>query len=238
MLLLRSQFYNVLMYLLILVLGLLFLIPAIFTRKGAYAGIAAFCVINRWLLKVICNIRQEFRGPVPTETCIVCAKHMSFLDIVMLADALPEFKFIMKDQLKWVPILGFYAMRVGSAPVKRGSGAQAVDKMVDDLDDEAQSGQIVIYPQGTRVLPDQKLPYKRGAAALYQSFNLPVYMAATNIGVLWARKSPYRYPGVAVIEFLDRRIEPGVETKEFMSIISTEIEEASNRLMKECPAEK
>ncbi len=236
MLLIRSQFYNILMYLLIAIVGILFFIPALFSRKGAYAGIHFFCAIHRVLIKLICNIRLEVRGKVPEETCLVCSKHMSLLDIMMLADALPEAKFVMKDQLKYVPILGFYAMRIGSAPVKRGTGSQAVEKMVEDLEDEAQRGQTVIYPQGTRVLPGQSLPYKRGAAALYQNFNLPCYMAATNIGVLWARKSPYRYPGVAIIEFLDERIPAGENTKAFMETISTKIETRSNELMEQYPA--
>ncbi len=237
MLLLRSQFYNLSLYLLIAIMGIVYLIPSIFSRKAALHGIKLFCKIHRRLLQWTCNIRQEFRGTPPTEPCLVCAKHMSLLDIIMLADALPEPKFVMKDSLKYVPIFGFYAMRIGSAPVKRGTGSDAVEKMVDDLDDERQSGQIVIYPQGTRVLPGQKKPYKRGAAALYSNFNLPCYMAATNIGVLWGRKSPYRYPGVAVIEFLERRIPEGLESKEFMAIISEEIETRSDALMEEFPAE-
>ncbi len=235
MLLLRSQVYNLLLYALIIVMGILYLIPSIISRKAALHGIRLLCRINRWMLRSICNIHQEVRGNVPTENALICSKHMSFLDIIMLAEVLPEPKFVMKDSLKYVPIFGFYAMRIGSAPVKRGTGSKAVDKMVDDLDDERE-GQMVIYPQGTRVLPGQKLPYKRGAAALYSSFDLPTYMVATNIGVLWARRSAYRYPGLAIIEFLDQRIEPGMPPKEFMALISDKIETRSDELMEAYPA--
>ncbi len=32
----------------------------------------------------------------------------------------PRVNYVMKRELRWAPILGFYAMRIGSAPVKRG----------------------------------------------------------------------------------------------------------------------
>ncbi len=235
MLRIRTFFYNFLLYSLIVIMGLIYLIPSIFSRNAAYHGINLFCKINRFLLKAICGLRQEIRGPIPTEACIVCAKHMSFLDIIMLADALPAVKFVMKDSLKYVPIFGFYAMRIGSAPVKRGTGSKAVEKMVSDLSDEALTGQTVIFPQGTRVLPGQELPYKRGAAYLYKDFNLPVHLAATNVGVLWGRRSPYIYPGLAIVEFLDKRIEPGMNSRKFMEEIEADIETASNRLMEDYP---
>ena len=42
----------------------------------------------------------------------------------MLVDALPRPKFIMKKELRWAPILGLYALRIGSTPVDRGDAVE------------------------------------------------------------------------------------------------------------------
>ena len=240
MLLIRSQFYNILMYLAILVIGILYAPFIFFQKNGAHKGIHAFTRINRWMLKHICGITYEVRGEIPSEACIVLSKHMNFLDIVILGSTVPQPKFIMKASLKYVPILGFYAKAIGSAPVNRGSKG-AADKMINDLEANShrnEDGQLIIYPQGTRVLPHTKRPYKNGSWRIYNRMNVPCYLAATNAGVLWERKSPYRYPGHVVLEFLDIRIEAGMPQAEFMKLISEKIETRSDELMAEFPRDQ
>lgn len=232
MLLIRSQLTDLLMYLLMAVMGIACAPLAIWSRDGAYWAIKKYCAVIFWLLRVICNLRVEFRGEVPTGEVLVCSKHMSFLDIMMLAYILPRAKFIMKNELKWAPILGFYAMRIGSAPVQRGKRGKAMQKMVADVGGRSEVGQTVIYPQGTRVLPGSDKPYKVGAGVLYTRMDRDCVPAATNTGVFWARRSPYRMPGVAVLEFLPT-IPKGMALRPFMTQLETVIEDNSNRLMRE-----
>ena len=96
MLLIRSLVMDLLMYLMLPVIGLLYAPRALWSVDGAYAGIKAYCRVVFWLLRVICGLRVEIRGTVPQGDVIVCSKHQSFLDIMMLAEALPRAKFIMK----------------------------------------------------------------------------------------------------------------------------------------------
>ena len=240
LLLIRSQTYNMLMYLSIFVIGLACAPMAYFKKNGTQYGIQGFTKVNRWLLKHICKIEYEVRGDIPTGPCIILSKHMNFLDIVMLGSSVPQPKFVMKHSLKYVPILGFYAKAIGSAPVYRGS-KEATQRMINDLEDNKhrnEDGQLIVYPQGTRVLPHVKMPYKSGAWRLYDGMNVPCYLAATNAGVVWARKSAYRYPGKVILEFLPERIEPGMDKDEFMAIVSERIEVRSDELMAEYPAQK
>jgi 1-acyl-sn-glycerol-3-phosphate acyltransferase len=93
-------------------------------------------------------------------------------------------------------------------------------------------GQIVIYPQGTRVAPGVRAPYKVGTAALYQELGQPCVPVACNVGLFWPRKGIVRKPGVAVVEFLPP-IPPGLGNAQFMARLEREIESASDRLMAE-----
>ncbi|MXU63982.1 lysophospholipid acyltransferase family protein [Oceanomicrobium pacificus] len=234
MLLIRSQFVNLLMYVLMAVMGILLSPAAIWSRDGAYWACKLYCKIMFWLLDKICGLKIEIRGEVPSDEVIVCSKHQSFLDIMMLMHALPRARYIMKAQLKWAPVIGWYGMRIGSAPVSRGKRGAAMKQMVENAEKSQATdpGQTIIFPQGTRVLPGAKLPYKVGAGVLYQRLGQDCVPAATNVGVFWARRSPYRYPGTAVLEFLPR-IPAGKKIEPFMAELEEVVETRSNALMEE-----
>lgn len=233
MLMIRSLVFDVLMYVSMAVMGILFAPAAIWSQDGAYWACKVYCRWVLWLLRVICGLRTEIRGEVPEGNVIVCAKHQSFLDILLLMHALPRAKFVMKKELKWAPIFGFYAMRVGSTPVARGKKGQAMKEMVAHAEKSAEAAsQLVIYPQGTRVLPGAKLPYKVGAGVLYERRGQPCVPAATNVGVFWARRSRLRRPGLGVLEFL-APIPAGLPIPEFMARMEAEVEARSDALMRE-----
>ena len=230
----RSLVFDFLMYATMLVYGVLMAPLALWSVDGAYWVMKKYCRIVFWYLKVICNLRVEFRGEVPSGEVVVCSKHMSFLDVLMLMEHLPRAKFIMKRELIYAPVIGFYALRIGSAAVARGKKGSAVKKMVSDMDKSRQkeTGQTVIYPQGNRVLPGAHKPYKIGAGVLYDRFGVDCVPAATNTGVFWGRRSPYRKPGVAILEFLPT-IKSGLPIKQFVAELEAVVETNSNRLMEE-----
>ncbi|MBL4807512.1 MAG: 1-acyl-sn-glycerol-3-phosphate acyltransferase [Rhodobacteraceae bacterium] len=234
MLLLRSILFDFLMYATLLIMGIVLSPMAMWSRDGAYWVMKLYCRVIFWYLKVLCNLRVEFRGTPPTGEAIVCSKHMSFLDVLMVHISLPRAKFIMKSQLRWAPVLGLYALRIGAAPVNRSKRGGAVKQMVENVESgqEKQSGQLTIFPQGTRVLPGKTMRYKIGAGVLYERFGQDCYPVATNTGVFWARRSPYRKPGVAILEFLEP-IPAGLPIKEFLVKLEDVIETNSNRLMAE-----
>jgi 1-acyl-sn-glycerol-3-phosphate acyltransferase len=126
-------------------------------------------------------------------------------------------------------VLGLYALRAGSIWItreKRGEGKTMLRRLEGR---HKGSGQIAIYPQGTRVPPGEVKPYRRGAALAYENFALPMVLAATNVGWFWPKRGIRRRPGTAVLEFLET-LPPGLPRAEVMRRMETAIETASNRL--------
>lgn len=230
---LRSLLFNVQMYLAMAVIGLALFPWALVSRRGARVGCKAFCGYVRWSAGWMVGLRTEIRGTPPTGEVLIAAKHQSFLDIIMIFSAVPAGKFIMKRELLWTPILGQYAVRIGCIPVNRGKRGAAIKKMIDDVArGSAQSGQLIIYPQGTRVAPGVAAPYKIGSGAIYAALGQDCVPVATNVGVFWPRRGILRKPGVAVVEFLPV-ITAGISRAEFMARLESEIESASGALMQE-----
>lgn len=228
-----SILFIVQMYLAMGVIGLAYLPWAVISREGAFAACHAYC---RWVMftaRVLVGLKSEIRGIPPQDEVLIAAKHQSFFDIILIFSAVPRGKFIMKHELIWAPVLGLYALRIGCVPVNRGKRAAAIMRMMADVKSGAQDpGQLIIYPQGTRVAPGVKRPYKVGTAVLYQQLKQPCVPVAANVGVFWPKRGLYRKPGTAVVEFLPR-IEAGLTNDAFMSRLEDDVETHSNRLMAE-----
>jgi len=229
----RSLVFVVFIYAMMPVLGILFLPWALFSRRGALAACRAWCQVVRWSATWMVGLRTEVRGTPPTDEVLVAAKHQSFLDIILIFASLPAGKFIMKRELMYAPVIGQYALKIGCVPVDRGKRSQAIKKMVEDVaKGRQQPGQLIIYPQGTRIAPGVSAPYKVGTGVLYEELGQDCVPVAANVGLYWPRKGIIRNPGTAVVEFLPR-IESGLPRREFMTRLEEEVETASNTLMRE-----
>ena len=215
------------------IIGLAYAPWAMVSKRGAYAGCRAYARWVIWTAGWMINLRCEVRGTPPTIGCLVAAKHQSFLDILMIYNALPASKFIMKSQLKYAPFLGQYVTKMEFIFVDRGKRGAAITKMVQEVEaGRREAGQLVIYPQGTRSAPGTKMPYKVGTVILYEQLEQPCYPVATNAGVFWPRRGLYRRPGVAVVDFLPP-IAPGLQRDEFVAELEHRIETASDALLEE-----
>lgn len=236
MLWVRSIIFDIWLWVWMGILGILGAPLALWSKDGAYWVMGVYSRHVLWMLKHLCGIDYEIRGNVPTEKVLVASKHQSFIDNNLLFLQFPRIKMVMKQELKWAPVFGWYAMRIGAAPVARGKGKEAVEQMTRRLAAEnAEGGSLVIYPQGTRVSPDGHSRYKSGVWRLYNAFNLPCVPVAMNTGLFWGRRTLLRYPGTMVVEFLDP-ISPGMEQEPFMALLEERIEAASNRLRDEARA--
>ena len=221
------------MYLSMFVLAVIYTPIALFHRDTAFTAVHAFCGWVRFSARWICGLRSEIRGEVPMDEVMIASKHQSFFDIILICSAVPRPKFVMKKQLVWTPIVGWYAKRIGCVPVDRGKRGQAIKDMLGRVKSgQDLPGQLIIFPQGTRVAAGSYLPYKVGVGAIYDGLGQECVPAATNVGVFWPRHGILRKPGLAVVEFLPR-IAAGRTVPEFMARIEAEVEGASNRLMAE-----
>lgn len=229
----RSLIFIGLMYAALLPYAILYAPWAIASRHGAVAAAHGWCRAVMWLARWVIGLDCRVRGTPPTGEVMIAAKHQSFLDIIMLYAALPHAKFIMKKQLIYTPIVGQYALRVGCIPVDRGKRGLAIKQLVADVKaGKSDPGQLVIYPQGTRIAPGVKAPYKAGAGAIYAELGQPCVPVACNVGVFWPRHGIYRKPGVAIIEFLEP-IPAGLPVPEFMARVEALVEPRSIALMAE-----
>lgn len=235
MLLLRSLVYALAFYLataLFLILGSPLLLAP---RRWAMAGLKAHAMTAQWLLEVICGTRIEVRGrdKLPAGAVLVVAKHQSAWDTFALVPLFRDPAIVLKDELKWIPLYGWFCVKFAHILVRRDKAAAALKAMLGDARSRvAEDREIVIFPEGTRRPPGAAPDYKPGYVALYDGLGVPCVPLALNSGVYWPRRSLIRRPGTIVVEFLDP-IAPGMPRKEFRALLEARLEAASNRLLAE-----
>ncbi|CAO4169008.1 1-acyl-sn-glycerol-3-phosphate acyltransferase [Methylorubrum aminovorans] len=234
MLLLRSLAFNLSFYVataLIAILGL----PAFVTRKGVIRVAQFWGRTVLWLLRVVGGTRVEFRGleNIPKGPLLVAAKHQSALETLALTIPFDDFGYVLKRELMWVPVVGWYFARGGMVPIDRSKGARAMAAMNKAAAQAIRDGrQLIIFPEGTRRPAGAPPAYKQGASHLYTALNVPCLPVALNTGLYWRRRGFRRMPGTTVIEFLPV-IPPGLSRSDFLKEVQTRIETASDALLAE-----
>jgi 1-acyl-sn-glycerol-3-phosphate acyltransferase len=235
MLIVRSLLFNVAFYA-NLILWLIILIPGFLVPRRMFMELVkTWARTSLWLLRVIAGTRVMIIGreKIPPGGALVAAKHQSFLETFALVTILDDPTYILKRELMWIPLFGWYLAKARCVPVNRKAGSLALMQMTARAKDEAQHGrQIIIFPEGTRRAPGAPPAYKYGVAHLYQNLGFPCVPIGMNSGLYWPRRQFIRRPGTVRIEVLDP-IAPGLPREEFFKLLQEKVEGSSNRLLEE-----
>jgi len=236
---LRSLLFNVAFYLNTF-LQIIFYMPVLLLpRRYIWIPVRSWAAGNHFLLRWICGIDYEIRGAekIPPGGIIVASKHQSAWETFTIAAMLPDPSFVLKRELQWIPLFGWYTMKARLIPVNRGTRAAALEQIARGAREKVKEGrQIIIYPEGTRRAVGAEPTYKFGAAHLYSELGVPCVPVALNSGLYWPRRSLRFTPGTVRMEFLDP-IMPGMERQEFLKKLQDDIETATARLVAEGRAE-
>jgi 1-acyl-sn-glycerol-3-phosphate acyltransferase len=235
----RSILFNAAFYLNTL-LWMVMLLPLLAApRKVFMQGAKAWARSSLRLLEVIAGTKSEYRGldRIPPGGLIVAAKHQSAWETLALVPIFEDPTFILKRELMWIPLFGWYLAKARCVPIDRRAGSQALAQMNERAREEVRAGrQILIFPEGTRKAPGARPAYKYGVAHLYENLAVPCLPVALNSGLYWPRRAMVRRPGTIRAEILEP-IAPGMPREAFFPLLQSQIEAASNRLLAEGEAE-
>ncbi|KQP77591.1 acyl-phosphate glycerol 3-phosphate acyltransferase [Methylobacterium sp. Leaf113] len=231
MLLVRSLAFNLAFYVVTTIIAIAGL-PTLVSRRAVIRLAQVWGRVTLWLLRVLGGVRVEFRGVenIPPGPLLVAAKHQSALETLALVTAFPDFAYILKRELLWIPLIGWYLSRAGMVAIDRSKGARAMATMNEAAAAAIRAGrQLIIFPEGTRRAPGAPPAYKLGITHLYAALGVPCLPVALNTGLHWPRHRLVRRPGTSVIEFL-APIPPGLDRPRFLELVQDRIESASDAL--------
>ena len=132
--------------------------------------------------------------------------------------------FILKKELLMIPIFGWYLKKIGSISIQRNKTTkenlgffQKISKMINDS-----NRPLIIFPQGTRVLPYERPQFKKGASRIYEELNIFCQPVAINSGFVWPKRGPKKSNRTITVSIL-KPIPAGLQKSEFLKILENSI---------------
>jgi len=225
--LLRSLLFNIFLYTGIIVVFLIAL-PALFLPSkitllfGKFLGHYVVFIV-----KIFLNTKVEFKGieNIPkTEKYFVASAHQSMFETFALQSVLDYPVFILKKELLKIPLFGLYLKKIKSIEIVRDTTTKDNLNFFDKVANIAKNEKrpLLIFPQGTRVKFDDKIPFKKGVGRIYEALNISCIPVALNSGKVWPKHGIIKHPGKITVSFLEP-IKPGLNRNDFIKNLETKI---------------
>ncbi len=157
--------------------GVISLVASPFDRSGAFMMKTAR-VWARSLL-AIAGVRVKVEGLenlTPGQAYVFASNHLSYMDTPVILTHIPaDFRFMAKDGLFKIPLLGTHLGQAGHIPVPREDPRAAVKTMsVAANSIRTRNISLLIFPEGGRSHDGVLQPFKDGAAYIAIKAGVPV----------------------------------------------------------------
>jgi 1-acyl-sn-glycerol-3-phosphate acyltransferase len=216
----------------IIFISIIFL-PAIFLPKkivlfgGKIMGYwTSFCLRIFLSTKIIIKGKENI---IKNKKFFIAASHQSMFETFFLQTIFNSPVFILKRELLIIPIFGWYLKKIGSISIKRNKVSKENLGFFDDISKQINSSNrpLIIFPQGTRLPPEDRTPFKKGSSRIYEELKISCQPIAINSGNTWPKKGSKKINTVLTISIL-KPIEPGLEKviflKELENVIYSELD--------------
>lgn len=230
----RSTLFNIAFFIAHVVTVIVMCLFAWLPQKYVVGMLEITMHIYAWIERNVLGLRYEVTGleNLPQhEAYIFASKHQSIWETYKLHIWMRNPAVIMKKELMKIPLWGTLARKVDAIGVDRGAGGAALKSLIrGGRIAKEQKRAIVIFPQGTRLAPEDYRPYKYGVAALYDSLKIPVVPVALNSGLYWPRNSFLKRGGTVLVEILPP-IPAGLKGAEMLAQLEAQLELVTARLV-------
>lgn len=195
---LRSFLYTVFLFLSTPVFALAVVLLGPFGHRVCYPAAVGWAVANLWVLDKLCGLRFDVEGAenILPEPCVLYWKHESVFETMAGALIFPPQTWVIKRELMWLPFFGWGMAFMRPIAINRSAGRSAVKQVMAQGQERLAGGlNVVIYPEGTRVLPGHTRRFGISGAALAKAAGRPLIPVAHNAGDFWPRRGFLKRPG-------------------------------------------
>ena len=178
-------------------------------------------------LKIFLSTKIEIKGKeniIQDSKFFIAASHQSMFETFFLQTIFNSPVFILKKELLFIPIFGWYLKKIGSISIKRDKISRDNLDFFKDISRIISNSNrpVIIFPQATRVLPTERPPFKKGASRIYNELNIHCQPVAINSGFVWPKFGKKKSNKTITISIL-KPINPGLEKDEFIKILEKNI---------------
>jgi len=223
----RNSIFSILFFSGIIIISLIFL-PAFFLpQKVVLIGGKIMGYWTGFCLKFFLSTKIVIKGKeniINNEKFFIAASHQSMFETFFLQTIFNSPVFILKKELLKIPIFGWYLKKIGSISIKRNKVTKDNLSFFDDISEILNKSKrpLIIFPQGTRVLPNERPPFKKGASRIYEELKINCQPVAINSGYVWPKRGLKHSHKTITISIL-KPIVAGHSKQEFIKILENNI---------------
>ena len=211
----------------ILIISLIFLPSFFFPQKIVLFGGK---IMGHWAgicLRFFLNTKIEVKGReniIKSKKFFIAASHQSMFETFYLQTIFNSPIFILKKELTYIPIFGWYLKKIGSVSIKRDKFSKDNLNFFGNISEKLMNTKrpLIIFPQGTRVLPDERPPFKKGVSRIYEELKIACQPVAINSGYVWPKKGIKSNKRIITISIL-KPINSGISKSEFLKHLENRI---------------
>ncbi len=204
----------------IFIISLIFLPSFFFPQKIALFGGKIMGYWTGICLRFFLNTKIEVKGReniIRGEKFFIAASHQSMFETFYLQTIFNSPIFILKKELTYIPIFGWYLKKIGSVSIKRNKISKDNLDFFSNISEKLMNTErpLIIFPQGTRVLPDERPSFKKGVSRIYDELKITCQPVAINSGYVWPKRGVKNNKRTITISIL-KPIHPGMSKDEFL----------------------
>ena len=223
----RNFLFSLFFFLGIILISIIF-IPAFFLpQKIVLFGGKIMGYWSLFCLKIFLSTKIVIKGErniIKNRKFFIAASHQSMFETFFLQIVFNSPVFILKKELLMVPIFGWYLKKIGSISIKRNKVSKENLSFYDDIFSLINSSDrpLIIFPQGTRLSPEDRTSFKKGASRIYEELKISCQPVAINSGYTWPKYGLKKSNTILTISIL-KPIEPGLDKKLFLRKLENDI---------------
>jgi len=231
---LRNILFSTIFFSGIFVISIIFLPTLLMPRSVVLSGGKLMGYWTGFCLKIILSVKIKILGEeniITNEKFFIAASHQSMFETFYLQTIFNSPVFILKKELLFIPIFGWYLKKIGSISIKRNKITKDNLDFFSDIKDVINKTQrpLIIFPQGTRVKPDERPPFKKGAGRIFEELKISCQPVAINSGYVWPKKGSKMSKKTITISILPK-ITSGIEKNEFVKYLEEKIYNELNNI--------
>ena len=174
----------------------------------------SFCLQIFLSTKIVIKGKENI---IDNKKFFIAASHQSMFETFFLQTIFNSPVFILKKELLMIPLFGWYLKKIGSISIKRNKVSKENLGFFDDISKQVNSSDrpLIIFPQGTRLAPKDRTPFKKGSSRIYEKLKISCQPIAINSGNTWPKKGSKKINTILTISIL-KLIEPGLKREIFL----------------------
>ena len=216
----RNFLFSLFFFTGIIFISLIFLPAIILPKKIVLFGGKIMGYWTSFCLQIFLSTKIVVKGKeniIENKKFFIAASHQSMFETFFLQTIFNSPVFILKKELLMIPIFGWYLKKIGSISIKRNKVSKENLGFFDDISKQINSSDrpLIIFPQGTRLPPDDRTSFKKGSGRIYKELKIPCQPIAINSGNTWPKKGSKKINTTLTVSIL-RPIESGLEKEIFL----------------------